>query len=123
MTRKDFIGGLALGAAGAAIAAPAAEAGGLAVRPALSPDACEFDIVVVGGSCTGVFAAIRAASNIHSPNQLQLLCFLYGFQYRPAHTAACAIHQYCYQNTRLLCCFKLEILYTMSMCYVKMFST
>ena len=61
MTRKDFIGGLALGAAGAAIAAPAAEAGGLAVRPALSPDACEFDIVVVGGSCTGVFAAIRAA--------------------------------------------------------------
>ena len=58
MTRKEFLGGMVMGAA--ALGAPRAEAGGLAARPAAS-DVGDFDVVVIGGSCTGVFAAIRAA--------------------------------------------------------------
>ena len=56
MTRKEFLGGIAMGAAGAALGAQ-----GEAPAVARQADAGEFDVVVIGGSCTGVFAAIRAA--------------------------------------------------------------
>ena len=61
MTRKEFLGGIAMGAA--ALAAPRAEAESQTVPSPLqrSADAGDFDVVVIGGSCTGVFAAIRAA--------------------------------------------------------------
>ena len=59
MTRKEFLGGMVMGAA--ALGVPRAEAGELAARSAAAPAAGDFDVVVIGGSCTGVFAAIRAA--------------------------------------------------------------
>ena len=59
MTRKEFLGGAVCGAAGAALAAANVDGD---VRGSLQRDAAgDFDVVVVGGSCTGVFAAIRAA--------------------------------------------------------------
>ena len=61
MTRKEFIGGMAAGAAGVAFAAPTAGAEDKASAPTAAPGAGDFDVVVIGGSCTGVFAAIRAA--------------------------------------------------------------
>ena len=59
MTRKEFLGGIACGAAGVAFAAPSAA--GESRRQLSSAPAGDFDVVVIGGSCTGVFAAIRAA--------------------------------------------------------------
>ena len=61
MTRKEFLGGIACCAAGVALAAPNNADGGSRTRGMPFPKAGDFDVVVIGGSCTGVFAAIRAA--------------------------------------------------------------
>lgn len=59
MTRKEFLGGIACGAAGVSLVPPAA--GGIRGEGPRVAAAGEFDVVVIGGSCTGVFAALRAA--------------------------------------------------------------
>lgn len=69
-TRRDFLRQVGLGAAGALSVSSATGAEGEASRddapfireePRRTPVIHECDICVVGGSCTGVFAAIRAA--------------------------------------------------------------
>lgn len=57
MTRREFIGGAAVGAA-LPLAAGSASAAAELKQEAVAET---FDVCVVGGSCTGVFAALRAA--------------------------------------------------------------
>ncbi len=54
MNRRDFLTMTGMGAVGAAFAKTPGEAAGPA-------EAGTFDVCVAGGSCTGVFAALRAA--------------------------------------------------------------
>ena len=61
LRRRDFLSGSVLGSVGlAATGAGSAQA----AERAAAADAGSFDICVVGGSCTGVFAAVRAAEAI-----------------------------------------------------------
>lgn len=59
MTRKEFLGGIATGAA--ALVASRAGAAERSASPSAASCDGDFDVVVIGGSCTGVFAALRAA--------------------------------------------------------------
>lgn len=68
ISRRDVLHAVGAGSAGAVLAAPSASGAAAAAGPATIvepartvPVAHECDICVIGGSCTGVFAAVAAA--------------------------------------------------------------